>query len=123
LKKGKVIDASSINHSNATSTVPSIVPQSMQQQVSEVVNTSAEPVEGNDSSRTRCLAPLVLKKGKMIDDSNVNYLGSAILINTLTNMAKASLRPQQSLLEPLVPTMQTIIPVGALIQLSPALDI
>jgi hypothetical protein len=105
LKEGKVIDTSSINHLDATSIVPSIVPQSVQQQASEVVNTSAEPVQGNDTCRRRCLALSVLKKGKMIDDSNVNYLGSAVLANTPTNMAKASLQPP--LLEPPIPTMHT----------------
>jgi hypothetical protein len=64
-----IVDASSINQLDATSTVPTLVPLPVkQQQDSEVVATSSVgPVQGNDTCRVRCPALPVLKEGKMID--------------------------------------------------------
>jgi hypothetical protein len=58
----KVIDASSINHCNTTSTGPSLVPLSAKQQASEVVTTTSvvSVLQGNDICRLNALPPSCL---------------------------------------------------------------
>jgi hypothetical protein len=126
-KEVKVIDASSINHHDTTSTDPSLVPLSVKQQASEVVVTTTSVIstlQGNDNYRLRCPTVLsIFKEGKMIDIPSVNcqslnppcryyhqgaqHLCDMPLDTSNTAVAKVSSQPQPPLLEAPIPTIHT----------------
>jgi hypothetical protein len=140
-KEGKVIDASSINHLDVTtSTGHSLVPLSVKQQASEVVIVASVVfvLQGNDICRLRCPATLsVFKEGKMIDIPSVNcqslnppcrdyYKGTQHLCDmpldaSNSEVAKAPSQPQPPpLLKAPIQTMPTRAVVVVSLELSQA---
>ena len=97
-KEEKVIDASSVNHPNGTSTILPVVSLglSQSQQSTEVINTISvtQAIQRNDATSMRSSTISMSKEEKVIDASSVNHPNGTSTILPVVSLGLS--QPQQS---------------------------